>query len=128
MRKGKEYASLSIDVDDDRRTDQGVLVALAQTTTTVVTKRRYPVDLLLDLLQAPTTSRRRRWQAAQILTSAGYQNPTGLSLGGDVWTGKATMNNHQVSVRFDRERHLAADAVASAEATALPLGPWLQHS
>jgi hypothetical protein len=42
-------------------------------------------------------------EAAQILTSAGYQNPTGLSLSGDVWTGKATMNNHQVSVRFDRE-------------------------
>ena len=34
---------------------------------------------------------------------AGYQNPTDLSLSGDVWTGKATANNHQVSVRFDRE-------------------------
>ena len=83
----------------------GVSVALAQTTTTVVTQTTVPGPTYYSTYYkapyykpAPSMA-----EAAQILTSAGYQNPTGLSLSGDVWTGKATMNNHQVSVRFDRE-------------------------
>ena len=83
----------------------GVSVALAQTTTTVVTQTTVPGPTYYSSYYkvpyykpAPSMA-----EVAQILASAGYQNPTGLSLNGDVWTGKATMNNHQVSVRFDRE-------------------------
>jgi hypothetical protein len=83
----------------------GVSVALAQTTTTVVTQTTVPGPTYYSTYYkvpyykpAPSMA-----EVAQILTSVGYQNPTGLSLSGDVWTGKATMNNHQVSVRFDRE-------------------------
>jgi hypothetical protein len=83
----------------------GVSVALAQTTTTVVTQTTVPGPTYYSTYYkvpyykpAPSMA-----EVAQIFTSAGYTNPTNLSLSGDVWTGKATMNNHQVSVRFDRE-------------------------
>ncbi len=83
----------------------GVSVALAQTTTTVVTQTTVPGPTYYSTYYkvpyykpAPSMP-----EVAQIFTSAGYTNPTNLSLNGDVWTGKATMNNHQVSVRFDRE-------------------------
>ena len=42
-------------------------------------------------------------ELVQMLAAAGYTNPTGLELNGDVWTGKATMENHQVPIRFDRQ-------------------------
>jgi len=84
----------------------GVSVALAQTTTTTVVQQSavpgptYYSTYYKVPYYKPAPSRD---EVAQILASAGYQNPTDLSLNGDVWTGKATMNNHQVSVRFDRE-------------------------
>ena len=83
----------------------GASIALAQTTTTVVTQASVPGPTYYSnyykvpyYKPAPSMA-----EVAQIFTSAGYTNPTNLSLNGDVWTGKATMNNHQVSVRFDRE-------------------------
>ena len=83
----------------------GVTVALAQTTTTVVQQSAVPgptyySDYYKVPYYKPPPSQA---EVAQILMAAGYQNPTDLSLNGDVWTGKATMNNHPVSVRFDRE-------------------------
>ncbi len=83
----------------------GASIALAQTTTTVVTQTSVPGPTYYSSYYKvpyykPAPSRA---EVAQILTQAGYQNPTDLSLNGDVWTGKATANNHQVSVRFDRE-------------------------
>jgi hypothetical protein len=83
----------------------GASIALAQTTTTVVTQTSVPGPTYYSNYYKvpyykPAPSRA---EVAQILMQAGYQNPTDLSINGDVWTGKATTNNHQVSVRFDRE-------------------------
>ena len=83
----------------------GASIALAQTTTTVVTYTTVPGPTYYSTYYKvpyykPAPSKD---EVAQIFTSVGYQNPTDLSLSGDVWTGKATMNNHQVSLRFDRE-------------------------
>jgi hypothetical protein len=83
----------------------GASIALAQTTTTVVTSTSVPgptfySDYYKVAYYKPPPSRD---EVAKILMQAGYQNPTDLSLNGDVWTGKATANNRQVSVRFDRE-------------------------
>jgi hypothetical protein len=83
----------------------GASIALAQTTTTVVTQTSVPgptyyTDYYRVPYYKPAPSRD---EVAKILMQAGYQNPTDLSLSGDVWTGKATTANHQVAVRFDRE-------------------------
>jgi hypothetical protein len=86
----------------------GASIALAQTTTTVVTPVApsmvprptfytdyYKVDYHKE---APS-----RAEVVRILTQAGYQNPSDLSLENDVWTGKAMVDGHQVPIRFDRQ-------------------------
>ncbi len=42
-------------------------------------------------------------QVTQIFVNAGYLNPTDLVLESGVWKGKATMENHQVAVAYDRQ-------------------------
>src|SRR5258708_2855290 len=83
----------------------GASIALAQTTTTVVTPSGVPGPTYYsDYYNAPYYKPApSRAELVQILTSAGYRNPTDLSLDGDVWTGRATVNNHQVAIRFDRQ-------------------------
>jgi hypothetical protein len=83
----------------------GASIALAQTTTTVVTPSVVPgptyySDYYRVPYYQPAPSRE---ELVRILMQAGYRNPTDLSLDGDIWTGKATVNNHQVAIRFDRE-------------------------
>jgi hypothetical protein len=83
----------------------GASIALAQTTTTVVTPSVVPrptfyTDYYKASYYKPPPSRA---EVVQILTQAGYQNPTDLELSGDVWTGKAMVDGHQVAIRFDRE-------------------------
>jgi hypothetical protein len=81
----------------------GASIALAQTTTTVITpvpRPTYYSDYYRVPYYKPTPS---RGELVQILMQAGYQNPTDLSLDGEVWTGRATMDNHQVAIRFDRQ-------------------------
>ena len=82
----------------------GASIALAQTTT-VVTQTSVPGPTYYSNYYKvpyykPAPSRA---EVAQILMQAGYQNPTDLSLNGDVWTGKAMVDGHQVAIRFDRE-------------------------
>jgi hypothetical protein len=83
----------------------GASIALAQTTTTVVTQTTVPGPTYYsDYYKVPYYKPPPSMaEVARILMQAGYQNPTDLSLSGDVWTGKATTANHQVAVRFDRE-------------------------
>jgi hypothetical protein len=83
----------------------GASIALAQSTTTVVRPSVVPGPTYYsDYYKAPYYKPApSRAEVAQILMQAGYQNPTDLSLDGDVWTGRATMNNHQVAIRFDRQ-------------------------
>jgi hypothetical protein len=83
----------------------GASIALAQTTTTVVTQTTVPGPTYYSSYYKvpyykPAPS---KVEVAQIFTQAGYANPTDLKLSGDVWTGMGTMNDHQVSLRFDRK-------------------------
>ena len=83
----------------------GTSLAIAQTTTTVVTQTTMAAPTYYSTYYkapyykpAPSMA-----EMAQILTAAGYSNPTDLSLGGEVWSGTATMENHPVKIRFDRQ-------------------------
>jgi hypothetical protein len=83
----------------------GTSLAMAQTTTTTVTTvpmaaPTYYSDYYKPAYYktAPSASELR-----QILVSAGYSNPTDLAINGEVWTGTATMENHPVKIRFDRQ-------------------------
>ena len=86
----------------------GASLAIAQTTTTTTTvvprttmvAPSYYSDYYKVAYLKPPPSMA---EVAQIFTAAGYTNPTDLALNGDVWTGNATTENHQVAVRFDRQ-------------------------
>jgi hypothetical protein len=83
----------------------GTSLAMAQTTTTVITTTpmaapTYYSDYYKVAYYKPAPS---AGELRQILTNAGYSNPTGLELNGEVWTGTATMENHPVKIRFDRQ-------------------------
>jgi hypothetical protein len=83
----------------------GASLAIAQTTTTVVTQTTmaaptYYSDYYRVAYYKPAPSMA---EMVQILVAAGYTNPTGLAINNDAWTGMATMENHQVSIRFDRQ-------------------------
>src|SRR5450432_2177690 len=81
----------------------GTSLAFAQTTTTVVTTLVTP-SYYSDYYKVPYYKvAPSRDELAKILVTAGYLNPSDLSLNGYVWTGKATMENHQVDIRFDRQ-------------------------
>jgi hypothetical protein len=81
----------------------GASIALAQTTTTVVTPLARPA-FYTDYYKAPYYKPPpSRAEVEQILMQAGYRNPTDLELVGDAWVGKATVDNHQVPIRLDRQ-------------------------
>jgi len=78
-------------------------LALAQTTTTVVTQTAMPT-YFSDYYKAPYYKPApSRTELTQMLIAAGYANPTDLAINGEVWTGTATMENHPVKIRFDRQ-------------------------
>ncbi len=80
----------------------GTSLAIAQTTTTVVTTTA--PTYYSDYYRVPYyKSAPSMGELAQILIAAGYSNPSGLELNGDVWTGTAVMENHPVKIRFDRQ-------------------------
>jgi hypothetical protein len=81
----------------------GTSLAIAQTTTTVVTTLVTP-SYYSDYYRVPYfKAAPSRDELVKILVNAGYLNPTDLAINSDVWTGKATMENHQVNIRFDRQ-------------------------
>ncbi len=75
----------------------GASLAIAQTPTAPIYYN--PTYYKVPYYQPPPTME----QVKQILMNAGYQNPTGLELDNEVWKGKATMENHQVSVAYNRQ-------------------------
>jgi hypothetical protein len=81
----------------------GTSLALAQTA--VVTQTAAPAPTYYSTYyKAPYyKSAPPMAEMAQILVAAGYSNPTDLALNGEVWTGTATMENHPVKIRFDRQ-------------------------
>jgi hypothetical protein len=83
----------------------GTSLAIAQTTTTVVTQTTMAAPTYYsDYYRVPYYKTAPSMaEMAQILVVAGYSNPTGLAISGDVWTGTATMENHPVQIRFDRQ-------------------------
>lgn len=89
----------------------GASIALAQTTTTTTTVVTPTVPSVVprptfytDYYKVPYYREApSRDEVVRILTQAGYQNPTDLSLDSEVWTGKAMVDGHQVPIRFDRE-------------------------
>jgi hypothetical protein len=83
----------------------GSSLAMAQTTTTVVTQTAVATpSYYSDYYKAPYfKTAPSRGEMVQILANAGYTNPTGLEINSDVWTGTATMENHPVKIRFDRQ-------------------------
>ena len=83
----------------------GTSLAIAQTTTTTVTQTTMAAPTYYSTYyKAPYyKSAPAMAEMAQILVAAGYSNPTGLALNGEVWTGTATMENHPVQIRFDRQ-------------------------
>jgi hypothetical protein len=83
----------------------GASSAIAQTTTTPMVVSPVPRPTFYTeyykvpyYREAPS-----RDEVVQILTKAGYQNPTDLSLDNEVWTGKAMADGRQVPIRFDRQ-------------------------
>jgi hypothetical protein len=83
----------------------GTSLAIAQTTTTVVTQTTMAAPTYYssyyrvpEYKPAPSMA-----EMAQILIAAGYTNPTDLAISNDAWTGTATMENHPVKIRFDRQ-------------------------
>ena len=82
----------------------GASLAIAQTTTVVTqTTMAAPTYYSNYYKVAYYKSAPSMGEMAQILIAAGYSNPTDLALSGEVWTGNATMENHQVKIRFDRQ-------------------------
>jgi hypothetical protein len=83
----------------------GTSLALAQTTTTTVVTTTTPKPTYYsDYYKVPYyKTAPSMGEMRQILVNAGYSNPTDLAINGEVWTGTATMENHPVKIRFDRQ-------------------------
>jgi hypothetical protein len=102
--KEKDMRRLALTVVAAAALVGGASLATAQTTTTTVVTQTATPTYYSTYYKVPYyRTAPSLAEMNQILLAAGYTNPTDMAINGDVWTGTATMENHPVKIRFDRQ-------------------------